>query len=902
MQTFLEKARDLIIKNHKDVSNLVLIVPSVRAAKTLKSLIKQSISKTTFFPKIIPIESFLEDLSGLTTADPTTLLFTSYQAYLNTSEFKEKDDFLTFNSWIATILNDFNEIDRYLLDSKSFFTHIKNVQEINQWAINQTPLISRYLKFWEALPFFYDELKSLLLTQNLGYQGMISRKAAEDIEHYINKNAQTPHYFIGFNALTKAESVVMQELLETKNTIALWDIDSYFLNDKEHGASHFLNTIFSTWKYYKTQSPLLITSHFETKKDIQIVEASTAISQVKYIGNLIQSFSEDKLMNTVIVLADEKLLKPLIYSLPQMRIPINITMGLTLVNLPGYDFFSALLNFQQASLKSHIYYKDVLPLLQHPFIKFFTENNQEIIDQIKSNNITHFTNKEFTNLLKPNTPIVKKMFEKWENNFILTTLLELVNYLKEQQISSVDLTTLYELNTIFISISKSLPKHLESIETISHIVQDIAQKTTIDFEGDATQGVQVMGMLETRTLDFDTVIIASVNEGILPAKVVSNSYIPLDVKKAYEMPLPFEKEHIFSYHFYRLLSRASDITLLYSTGSNGLQTAEKSRFIHQIEQDKSLNHIINHIVLAPAIAIPKPNLLSITKNEEIINTLKERANKGISPSALISYIRNPIDFYNTYVLGIKETSSVEEDIAANTFGTIVHDTLENLYKPLLNQQLTVENLTSLKKQLAQETEKQFLRHFQKSTLESGKNVLVFEVIKRYIFNFINTEIEAVKKGNKIILLQLEQTLKTSLFIEELGFPITFKGKIDRIDLCNEELRIIDYKTGKVEPKNLKVFERDVLITEYEYSKGFQVLLYALMVYSEKPFARAKAGIISFKNLKAGFMPFGIKEKDSPQSKTFDWITKEELSLFKEQLVTLLVEIFNKEIPFLEKEI
>lgn len=902
MQSFLEQVRNSIIKKHKDVSNLVLIVPSVRAANSLKKLVKQSISKTTFFPKVIPITTFLEEISGLAEINETNLLFTSYQVYLETPAFKEKDDFLTFISWINTILNDFNEIDRYLVDSKSFFSHIKNVQEINQWANNKTEIISRYLTFWNALPYFYKELKTRLVSQNLGYQGMISKKAAQDIEHYISKNTHVTHYFIGFNALTKAESVVIQELLETKNTEVFWDIDSYFLNDKEHGASFFINSIFKNWKYFNNKKPQLITSNYQTKKNIEIVEASTEISQVKYIGSLIESYPEEKLNNTVIVLANEKLLKPLIFSLPQKNIPINITMGMTLVNLPAYDFFSALLNFQQAFKTSYIYYKDFVPLLQHPLISYFIDNNQEILEYIKTNNITHFTIAEFKNIVKTKSKIGEKLFLKWENNKILSTLLELVNYLKTQDISNIDLTTFYQLNNILISIKESIIVKEESIEIISRLIYDIAQKTKIDFEGNAEQGLQIMGMLETRTLDFDTVIIASVNEGVLPTKSVSNSYIPIDVKKTFDMPLPYQKEHIFSYHFYRLLSKASDITLLYSTGSNGLITAEKSRFIHQIEQEKLENHILNYKVLVPEIKISKQNLLSINKTEEIIKILKQKANKGISPSALISYIRNPIDFYYTYILNIKEASLVEEDIAANTFGTIIHDTLENLYKPLINLQLTVAHLTPLIEKLAEETKRQYVKHFPKTSLASGKNLLVFEVLKRYIYNFINSEIEAVKQGDKIKILHLEKSLKVPITFKAFDFPITFKGKIDRIDYYNETLRIIDYKTGKVEPKDLKIYDFNLITQEYTYSKAFQVLLYTLMLNTKEPFVRAKAGILSLKNLKQGFMPFGIKETSAPQSKAHFWVTQEVIEMFKNQLAVLISEIFNKEIPFLEKEI
>ncbi len=902
MQTFIDNALKKFIDSCDNISDAVLVFPSKRAAAVFTHSLKKSISKTTFLPKIISIESFLEELSGLSLISSTDLLFTSYQAYLNTQSFKKKDDFLTFCSWFPIIINDFNEIDRYLVPNQSIFSYLTSIQELNHWTKteNKTELIENYLQFWKALPHFYQELHQRLLQSNSGYQGMVSRKAAEDIEHYISHTTKTPHYFIGFNALTKAEELIFQELLEVGKTTVLWDIDNYFIQDREHSASSFMNTIFTRWKYYQTHTPEMITYNYEKNKEITIVEASKNISQVKYIGDLVSNYSDKKLYNTVIVLADEKLLTPLLFSLPDNVTEVNITMGLSLKNLPVYNFFKTLLDLKQNTKEDNIYYKDLLRLLYHPLINFFVDNPKEIIQQVKTFNLTFISNKQVLSSIKVKRPSAEILFTNWEDIEVINNILTIIDFLKTQNLSSLNLSTLFEINTIITTIQKSEEIIDYSVSVVSQLFSDLAQTTKLDFKGQSTQGLQIMGMLETRVLDFETVIIASVNEGILPAGNTSNSYLPYDVKKEFGLPLDSEKDTVFAYHFYRLLHRAKDITLLYNGVSDGLNTAEKSRFIHQIEQQKIPQHSINHIVLSPKINILIQQPITIDKTKQVEVRLNELAQTGFSPSALINYIRNPIDFYNQSVLEVQETQQVEEDIASNTFGSIVHDTLENLYKPAIDVKLTETLLQEIKKDVHAETIKNFIRFFPENSIKFGKNRLVFEVIKRYITNFINLEIEQIKQGNTIVILQLESNLTHSMFVKELGTEVHFKGKIDRLDLFNNEYRIIDYKTGKVEPSQLKIYDFSEIITDYKYSKVFQVLMYAWMIYSEKTFLRAQAGIVSFKSLKNGFMPFAKKESLSSR-KTHDWVTKEILDMFQEQLSKLLIEIFNKEIPFIEKE-
>ena len=310
MQTFLEETVIAIKEEYPNMASLTLILPSKRAGGFLKNYLRKTATTTTFAPNIISIEEFIEELSDLKIIDPTELLFKSYEIYLTTNANQEKDDFETYTSWATTLLGDFNEIDRYLIDPKPFFSYLSSIQDINHWYVNdhKTPLIENYLKFWNSLLEFYERLKLNLLNEKIGYQGLVYRKASEDIEHYINSDPEKKHIFIGFNALNNAEQSIFQELLESSNTKVYWDIEAYLYKDKKHSASIFLNKYLNEWKYFQTNLPSSIGSNYEKEKNFQFIEVQKNIGQAKYVGEILSNYSADELNKTAIVLADEKLL------------------------------------------------------------------------------------------------------------------------------------------------------------------------------------------------------------------------------------------------------------------------------------------------------------------------------------------------------------------------------------------------------------------------------------------------------------------------------------------------------------------------------------------------------------------------------------------------------------------
>ncbi len=418
----------------------------------------------------------------------------------------------------------------------------------------------------------------------------------------------------------------------------------------------------------------------------------------------------------------------------------------------------------------------------------------------------------------------------------------------------------------------------------------------VSFEGEPLNGLQIMGVLESRVLDFETVIVTSMNEGKFPAGKSQNSFIPYDVKRELGLPTFKEKDAIYTYHFYHLLQRAKNIYLIYNTESEGLDAGEKSRFITQLEVEKQAKHNLSHEIYNALLPETAYQPIKIPKSEAVMERLKEIAEKGFSPSALTSYIRNPIDFYFQKILRISEVEEVEENIALNTLGTIIHGTLEALYTPYIGKFLSETAILGCFKLLDDEVLKQFKLVYKEGEIKKGRNLLAFEVAKRNVSNFLKVELERIKNGDAIKILELEKTFERKLEDPSLPFPVLIKGNVDRIEECNGIIRIIDYKTGKVEKPNVTLKSWNGLSEDIKNDKIIQILAYAFMYENEASNKSMEAGIISFKNLKSGFLPFSFKEGKEVNT-TIDSVV---LNEYLEQMVLLLKDILDEKKPFEEK--
>ena len=909
MRTYLNQIVSEILAANQKISDYVFVLPSKRAGNFLKKELLSQISNTQFSPEILSIEEFIEKIADLKIASSLELLFEFYEVYLKEPTVPEKESFESFSSWASVLIDDFNEIDRNLIHQNRFFNYLNEIQEIEHWYLNneKTTLIENYLSFWGSLPKLYDSFTEQTKQKGFAHQGLVYREAATNIEHYLQSQKNKPHFFIGFNALNKAEEVIIQEMLEQGNTKVYWDAESYFLEKPYHSASLFLREIKNNWKFYKTNPFELVSNYFEQPKKINITACSKNIGQVKCAAEILKTIPENQLEKTALVLADENLLIPALNSLPENIHTVNITMGLSLKSIPVTSFFEAILKLHREK-KNTFYYKEVQEIINHPISKsILKKSSRQINHFLLEQNLTYIDYENLTTLsCEEENKIISVIFSP-ENNTVETLLdnsKKVLLALKESQSNeAVLIQALFKLYEVFNKLEtlNKTYQHIKTTKTLYHLFEEIASLSTIGFKGEPYQGLQIMGLLETRSLDFERVIMLSVNEGTLPAGKNNKSFITYDLKKEFGLPTHTEKDAVYSYHFYRLLHRASTIDILFNSYSSGLNAGEKSRFLLQIAYESPVKHEINEFVYTPKIEIPEKSLKQIEKTPQVIEKLNNLLKNGISPSAMITYVRNPIDFYDRYILGIQEVEEIEETVAANTLGTIVHDSLEILFRPYVNKILSAEIIRQMLQKVNEQVTVEFLKTYKKGNIESGKNKIIFEIAKRYVHNFLKLELQSIEEGNEIIIRSLENNLETQLEIPKLDFSVKLKGKVDRIDTFNGTTRIIDYKTGLVKQTDLNLSDWEILFSDYDkHNKKIQVLAYTLMAENTINFGNTQAGIISFRNMTAGFMPFNFTEKTSPILGNL--IFEETLQHYKTELNKIIYEICNPKIPFTEKEI
>lgn len=912
--TFLNQLAKQIIEKYSDaLSDITVILPNKRAKVFLINELKKTTSKTIFSPEIISIEEFVQNIAGIRTIDSVELLFEFYEVYCSVEKNNALDEFENFANWAKTLLQDFNEIDRYLLDPDKILKYLENIKEIEHWSVDinkRTELIAKHLIFWKKLPLYYHSLYHHLFNKGIGYQGLIYREAKENLNHFTeNLNNQT-FLFAGFNALNQAEEYIVQHLLAIDKAEVFWDIDEIFLKDEMHDAGLFQRKFKKDWNFYGSNPYQWISREFSTEKNIEIISTPKAIGQAKIVGNLIEKLTEkDNLQNVAVVLGEENLLLPILYSLPKNVEALNITMGFSSKNNPAQLLISKLfklhVNTTNRNSSSYtMYFKDVLDVLTNPLIEPYVEATA-LVNKINRNNFSFISWNRLHELYAKENTLFELLFKKWDTNPIqfLENIGKILVYIKdklssdneEEKITNAFVYSVYKIINKLISYFSN-QNTITDLKTLASIYKQVINVAEVSFEGEPLEGLQIMGVLESRVLDFETVIITSVNEGKFPAGKSNNSFIPYDVKREYGLPTYKEKDAIYTYHFYHLLQRAKNIYLLYNSDSEGFDAGEKSRFITQLEIEKQPNHTLTHSFYNPIVPAIAQEVMVIKKSELVQNRLKEIAEKGFSPSSLTSYIRNPIQFYFQRVLHIKETDEVEENIAINTLGTIIHGALEELYKPFIGRILTVSDIKICYSKVETEVTSQFKEVYKEGEIKTGRNLLAFEVAKRNVENFLRAEEKEIEKGEEIQIIALETTFERQITDSRLPFPVLIKGNVDRIELRNGRIRIIDYKTGKVEQKSVTLSDWNGLTADIKNDKIIQVLAYAFMYETHAKDREIEAGIVSFKNMKAGFLPFRFKV----DKENFEIITPEILADYLNEIVILLLEIFDKTIPFEEK--
>ena len=910
MKNFLEEAVSEILSSHSTIDELIIILPSRRAGVFFKDALTAQLTTPILSPRIFSIEEFIQEISTLKLAPSTAALIDFYEIYNANTPKDYLDSFEEFIRWAPSLLKDFSDLDTYLIEVGSAFEYLSSYHAIGTLLEDDTTYEKQQF-FWQSLANYFELNKTSLSSKGMGNLGMLYREAVDSVEIYL-QNTNKTHYFIGFNALNTAESNLLQAFLEADRAEVLWDIDQYFFQDQQNAAGRFIQGHHKEWNYYRRKNKPKFPSHFEEPKEIKIIGIPKNIGQAKYAASLLKKTASDSdaLAKTALVLGNESILIPVLSGLPEEVDQWNVTMGYPLLNTPVASFFNHVFEMHLKVSVSSFSYQNVLRVLSFDWIRDALQINSskgsDFFKSLSNSNKAFLGKKELQSLL--DHPLGVLIFSPFDTvydfvNRIFTFTVAIQEYFKKENRSEYILfptyfTLIQEIVQQLINMGDTL-KSIDTMRGIHFLWNELIQSLSVDYKGNPMGGVQIMGMLETRVLDFDTIILTNVNEGILPMGRSSQSIFPFALKRKLGLPTFLDNDAIYTYHFYRLLQRAKNITLLYNTESEGLNSGEPSRFIHQLRFLGLPQHKLTEQFESAPTQSPELNKIEVYKTPEVLEILHTKASTGFSPSSLSVYLRDPLRFYKEKVLGVREENSLDNVLSLMDSGTIAHDALEELYTPFLNKPMKVEDY----KVLGQETAATLLKHYHKvfggDEKVTGKSFLMLHALEQSIMRLFAVEKKQIQKGNILTILELEQAFEYPLMIEGVG-QVFLKGKIDRIDRYNGVLRIIDYKSGKVDPAKLRISDWDVFKGDTKRLPLFQILLYS---YVNKAILETEqtlvAGIISFKNMEAYVLPFGIKPEG--KSKIVTELNLEILSSFEKILIGLIQEIFDVSKPFTSLE-
>ena len=940
MPAFLQQVANYIKGNFVDFTDVCVVMPNRRAGLYLKKYLAESIDKPVFAPDIFSVEDFFIKISGLQIIDPIGLLFEFYEVHREVEK-KHVQPFDEFIKWANVLLADFNEIDAHLVDAKKLFTYLNEVKAIEKWNPNGQQLTEaerEYLAFYNSLFDYYRVLKKNLEQKNTAYQGMVWRKLAMQPD-LLKGLPWEKILFAGFNALTKSEEVIIGNLKQSGIAEILWDADEYYVFDKQQEAGKFIR------KYYEQAESEKFrwtgTYFKDTKKDITITGVPKNVGQARFAASVIKDWKvgageitadveKNVLDNTALVLADENLLMPVLNSLPDDLGDFNVTMGLPIRQTNLYQLLAQVIRLYENAERfgrleddvvKGFYYFDLLKLFQQPWFSYMIEAT-DLVYEIKLSNRVFYTPAHIFELLDkhphPNVGLFKKIFREISPGprAVIDLLSELLGTFRDKMIEikntddtaiDTELEHLFHFSKIIKRLRSLIDTYnfIKTAKTLREIFNAIAGISRIPFYGEPLKGLQVMGMLETRNLDFDKLIILSVNEGTLPALGFGNSTIPYDIQNEFGLPTFQEKNAVFAYHFYRLIQRAGEVHLVYNTEANDIGGGEKSRFIQQmLHEMPGYNPKIKFTEKIESLSAPEKAAvipIKVDKTDEVFQKLITMAQKGLSPTTINRYRRCALQFYLQDIVRLDESEEVEETLEARTIGIIVHDALEKLYQLFEGREIFGHDIIALEKKLEDQLADSFLKHYAQGEIRFGKNRLIFEVIRKFMDSFFRYEKKFLKEleaeGSKLAIRKLEEKIEVSVKLPSCGQSVKLKGTIDRVDELNGVPRIIDYKTGVVEPRELSLAEWEDFWDGNKLDKAFQVLMYAWLYQRfykvENP--KFETGVISMRKLSNGFVKFGIKPEGTRTKDTL--IDGQVLQQFEQYLEQVLEELFDKGIPF-----
>ncbi len=884
-------ARAFYERDGEKISEICFVFPNRRSSLFFQKYLGELTSKPIFSPSVYTIKDLVVSLSGMSEADNIYLLFRLYDNYNKISGSVESFDEFVF--WGEIILNDFNDTDKFLADPAKLFANVKELKEIGSdysfLSPSQLAAVksfwegflpegksenkARFRELWEVLYPLYQSLKEELSLKSLGYEGMIFRRVAENPELLKELGNYREVVFVGLNALNECEKRILHNIRKLGNADFYWDYCGEMVTDKENRASSFID-----YNLYNFPSRMDIDFSVDTKPEIEIIGVASSVIQTKIAADIVAKLGGG--IESAVVLPDERLLMPMLHSIPESIDSVNVTMGYPLKGGALFSLIQSILELKRE--KRGFYYSKVVTILKHSYIKLISPvASAGILKTIIQSNHIYVSD----HLLKDDSFLQKVFNVTSPDETPESVCLRLADILDElgshSAIDKMDREFIYHFKWALNRI-KGIMIPMSS-QTFSRLLVRLAGSISIPFRGEPLSGLQIMGVLETRSLDFENIVYCSMNEDIFPQKQSGNSFIPYNLRRGFQLPVKEYDDSLYSYLFYRSIYRAKKVYLIYDTRSEGLKSGEMSRFILQLIYHYNLK--ISPKTVSFRINTTKREEIVIEKNDSVMKTMMDKFvydNKGaLSASALNMYIGCPLSFYFSYVEGISEEEEISEEVEANEFGSIFHDCMQRVYEPFINKVVNsadLNKITDSYSQIEEFVEESFKKHKKLNEI-NGYNLLVKKIIVRYVIYTLKHD----STYTPFTYLFSEKRVRRSLPSGK-GFNVNIKGFIDRVDKKGA-VRIVDYKTGSGE---FKIKDTEALFdckSDYNSKVLFQLYLYAYLIDSQDPVVVSPYFIKSIANK-------GVAEQ---------LITMDVIREFEERLSILVSEIFDSAVPFTATE-
>lgn len=869
------------------LAHLTIVVPSERMIGYLQRSLFRYDNQPKLSPKIVTIDRWMQSLVDEPVLDKSRLLFHLYEIYRKNPVESESIGFDHFLNWGQLLLNDFDEIDRYLVQPKQLFKNLRDIRELENWSFNReelSPGQQRFLEFWEKLGPYYEELTEQLKDLRQTTKGKVYRKVAENIDRVFAKDAKAQFVFAGFNALSVAEQSILKQLYVMGRAQIFMDSDTYYLNDPYHEAGGFQRALLEQLQVKSL--PFVEDRLLHKTCAVEVIECAQSTGQAKVVGTLLAELSTAELNETLVLLADEQLIVPMIQQLPKSISTANITLGLPLRATALRLWTDLLFRIQESMLRrkrTAVYHKDVNQYLHHPFIQGILGRDE--LDGIRriENDITGknrlFVPVAHLDLSEQLTALNQLVFTPWENNWLKAVdAIQEMNRLLDDRLTDKNMlekAVIRSFNAALTGFRNLLEDGVPEMQlgTFKTLFNQHWSTESMAYFGNPMEGLQLMGLLETRGLDFKRLIVLGLNEGTMPPTNPIQTLIPMDLRRFFSLPTPREKQGLFAHHFYRLLHAAETVHITYATAQDGISSNEPSRFIQQLELELAAQNP-QFRMEKRFYSLGNEELVAgheVEKTPALLQRFDEMLREGMSYSRLKAFIDCPLNFYYRYVLRIGEETKVEEELESNTLGTILHHVLEKLFEPFAASNpvlqgkpvaVTIDDLKKMQKAAPLEVDKAFQLFFSDdpSVYASGINHISYVIANEIVQKVLKREIrERMENPEKLLFIEaLEQEIiaETTFDINGERKPARLHGVLDRIDRNGDRLRVIDYKSGEVRPDHVTVnlgksedLVSAILKRMYsgEKSHTLQLLFYCFLYEQQYGKPLNEIGIFSFIN-------------------------------------------------------